>query len=207
MEELKIKLNENNRSESLNYVLDKLNSGTSVVEVYEEILFPILRNLECALDDKNICIWKEHVKTSIIRTIVENSYPYVIKSSKPKNGKTAVVLCPPEEDYDIEARMYCDYLTILGFNSIFVGADTPYTDFYNVVSVLNPAVILISVNNHYNLVSTNKIIEEIKEKLEIEPTILVSGNAFINQKEMYKKIQADYLINGYKDLEMVGENI
>lgn len=207
MEELKKLLNQGLKEESLKYVLDKLNNGTSIIDLYDNYLFPILRNLECELNDVDICTWKEHIKTSIVRTIVENVYPYVVKNKKENSNKVSVVICPPEENYDIEARMYSDYLTLLGFETIFVGANTPYTDFYNVVSVLKPDLLLICVNNYYNIVSTNKIIEDIKGKLNEEPTILVSGNAFINKKDMYKTINADYLINNYHDLELVVENI
>ena len=208
MEKLKKIIDSGNREEALNYVMNRLsNKEINVIDLYEKEILPVLRNLECLLDDKNICIWKEHVKSSIIRTIVENAYPYVVKSIKNKKNKTAVILCPKEETYDIEARIFADYLYILGFDAIFVGADTPYEDFYNVVSVLSPELVLICINNYYNIISANKMIDDMRDNLDKEPVVIVSGNAFINKPEIYKTIQADYLVNNYSELERVVDNI
>lgn len=38
----------------------------------------------------------------------------------------ATVLCPPEEYHDLEARMVADFFTIAGFDTIYVGGNTPY---------------------------------------------------------------------------------
>jgi len=57
-----------NREKSLNYVMKLLeNKHLSIIEVYETILSPSLNMME-STGDLQADIWKEHIRTSIIRS-------------------------------------------------------------------------------------------------------------------------------------------
>ena len=59
------------KNEAVNFALDLVSSGkTDVVTLYQDILTPTLNNMSCSLAEKQLCIWKEHVRTAIVRTIV-----------------------------------------------------------------------------------------------------------------------------------------
>ena len=199
-----------NKEEAVQFIMEKLASKEmEVVELYSSILTPLLNNMTCKFADKRICIWKEHVKTGIVRTIVENCYSYVIAKrnelSYPKKG-IAAVLCPPEEYHDLGARMVADFFTIAGYDSIFVGSNTPYQDFYNAVHVIRPEVVAISVSNYYNLVAAKKMIEELKKALSYPVRIVVGGHAFHDDHEKYKQIGADYYAKSYEDILQLAES-
>ena len=56
-----------NKQMAVQYALDLLDSGKmDVKNLYVQILTPALNKMECRLDDRNICIWKEHVRTAIL---------------------------------------------------------------------------------------------------------------------------------------------
>lgn len=195
---------EENKEEAVKYILNKLRAGEiDVVDLYTKILTPMLNHMTCKLADKRICIWKEHVKTAIVRTIVENCYSYIIEKRNrlnyPKRG-VAAILCPPEEYHDLGARMVADFFTIAGYDSIYVGSNTPYQDFYNAVHVIKPEVVAISISNYYNLVAAKKMIEELKKALDYPLKIVVGGYAFHENPEKYKLIGADYYAVSYEDI-------
>jgi MerR family transcriptional regulator, light-induced transcriptional regulator len=83
---------------ALNYALNLLTEqNVGIVELYTKILGPALNQMTCAEEDQRLCIWREHVHTGIIRTIVESCYPFVIAEMKKMNNAdrgTAAVLCP-----------------------------------------------------------------------------------------------------------------
>jgi methanogenic corrinoid protein MtbC1 len=200
---------EENKEEAVKYILEKLQAGEiDVVSLYTKVLTPLLNNMTCQLADKRICIWKEHVKTAIVRTIVENCYSYVIAKRNdlnyPKRG-VAAILCPPEEYHDLGARMVADFFTIGGYEAVYVGSNTPYQDFYNAVHVIKPEVVAISVSNYYNLVAAKKMIEELKKALDYPLKIVVGGYAFHDASEKYKLIGADYFANSYEDILKLAE--
>jgi methanogenic corrinoid protein MtbC1 len=196
-----------NKEEAIKYLLNKLQSKEiDVIDLYTKILTPLLNNMKCKLEDKRICIWKEHVKTAIVRTIVECCYPYVIqKRNEEQNEKkgVAAILCPPEEYHDLGARMVADFFTISGYDTIFVGSNTPYQDFYNAIHVIKPNIVAISVSNYYNLIAAKKMIEEIKKLVNHPIKIVVGGYAFHDDDSKYKLVDADYYANSYEDIRRI----
>lgn len=202
-------LEEEDKEEAVFFALNLVESKEyDVVQLYTEILCPSLNNMECKLEDKNICIWKEHIRTGIIRTIVEGCYEEVIKyrdKNIKKNGKTAVVMCPPEEYHDIGARMVADFFTICGFDTIFVGSNTPFNDFYNAIREVDPDIVAISVSNYYNLFSTKKIIDKLKKVEGVKFKIVVGGYAFDKTEENKEKVGADYYAHTFLDIKKISE--
>ena len=64
-------LDEGNKERCVNLCLVKLSEHTlDVVTLYQDILAPALREKFCRSRDEEICIWEEHIRTSIVRTII-----------------------------------------------------------------------------------------------------------------------------------------
>lgn len=194
---------------ALNYALNLLKEKKmGVVELYSRILGPALNQMTCDDEDQRLCIWREHVHTAIIRTILESCYPFVIAEKRKlhsENRGTAAVVCPPEENHELGARMVADFLTICGFQTIFVGSNTPYADFLTGVEVLAPNLIAISVTNYYHIVVTKKIIEELRAKMGDKVTIVIGGNAFDSNPDHIKAVGADYYTKSFEDLRKIAE--
>ncbi len=202
-------LENENKEEAVDFAMGLLKSGAvDIIKLYSDILKPALNNMQCSLADKDICVWKEHVRTAIVRTIVECCYPYVIekrnKENNPKRGNV-IIVCPPEEYHDLGARMVADYFTICGYNAIFVGNNTPYDDFYNAADKINPDIIAISVSNYYNLVVTKKIIEDLRKKISKNTKIVVGGYAFTRDSKNISIVGADYYTDTFEDIKIVTE--
>lgn len=205
VEEFKQILETENKENSVLYALNLLkDKKIDVIGLYSEILAPALNNMYCSLSDKNVCIWKEHVRTAIVRTIVECCYPFVIEmTDKNLNKGSAVILCPPEEYHDLGARMVADFLTISGYNAVFVGSNTPYSDFYNAVEKIKPDLIAISVSNYFNLVVTKKIIEDLRKKTDSK--IIVGGYAFSMNSANASMVGADYYAETFENIKNIVE--
>lgn len=204
LKQFEVYFEEENKESAVKYIMSKLEGKElDVIDLYCNILTPLLNHMKCKVEDKHICIWKEHVKTAIARTITECCYPYVIAKrdqlAYPKQG-VAAVLCPPEEYHDLGARMVADFLTIAGYDAIFIGSNTPYQDFYHAVSTIKPEIIAISVSNYYNLVATKKMIEELRNVVDTPLKIIVGGHAFQEDESKYRMVGADYYTKNYEDI-------
>ena len=198
------------KEEAVRYALDLLSSGkVDLVTLYQEILTPTLNHMSCSLAEKQLCIWKEHVRTAIVRTIVECCYPYVVKELarvNPAKRGTAVVICPPEEYHDLGARMAADFFVLNGYETVFVGSNTPYQDFYNAADLIKPDVIAISVSNYYNIVATKKIIAELRLRTKGSSRIIVGGNAFADGAHTADVVGADRIVQSFEDIRnLTGE--
>lgn len=197
-----------NREISLEFILSKLeNDEIDIVSLYTKILAPCLNSMVQNENDKAF-IWREHVRSSIIRTIIENCYSYVIKERdekyKAKTNKKIAVVCPSEELHEIGARMITDFFTMLGFDSIFVGSNTPKEEFFEVLKVIELDYIAISVSNPYNLIAARKSIEKIREA-NPKVKILVGGNAFNHRNNSFKEVGADMYLQSFEDIMKLSE--
>lgn len=193
-------LDQENKDEAVAYILSLLESGAlTIEEIYAELLVPSLTNYACPLDDQEICIWKEHTRTSIVRTILEATYPYVI-ARKPKMTQTKklIVLCPEEEYHEIGAIMVANYFAMAGFNAQYIGANTPKHDILSAVKAIKPDFLALSVTNYYNVVVTKKITEALKANYP-EVKIIIGGQAF-RQEDALKQVTYDYHIDTLEDI-------
>ena len=165
------------KESAVEYAINLLNEGKiDILTLYRDILSPSLNNMFCNVDEKEICVWREHVRSSIVRTIIECAYPYVIKEREKRGIKrknqSAIVVCPQEEYHEIGARMAADFYTLLGFDTVFVGANTPKEDFVSAINVLKPKYVVISVTNYYNIVNAERAIKKLRQKANYDLKII-----------------------------------
>jgi methanogenic corrinoid protein MtbC1 len=198
-----------NKEKSVNFILSKLDSGElDVLTVYTELLTPSLNQPFCQ-EGKEICIWKEHIRTSIVRTIIESCYSYLIKEIKNQGiqqlNKKVLVVCPSEEYHELGARMVSDFFTYVGLKSIYIGANTPKEEIASAIEYFSPDMIAISVTNYFHLVEVRKIIELIRKKQKFNGKIIVGGNAFQKKPEIYKQLGADALLHSFEDIKNLVE--
>jgi methanogenic corrinoid protein MtbC1 len=182
-----------------------------IVTLYEQVLAPSLNNPFCT-EGSVECIWKEHVRTSIIRTIIECCYPYVMTEKTEALGDSikgrALIVCPQEEYHELGARMVADFFTLCGYQTTFIGANTPLKDILDAIEYVRPAYAGISVTNYYNLVMAQKTVKSIvalRTGKKLDYKIVVGGNAFKRNPELYEEMGADYLLDTYRDIKELTE--
>ena len=173
---------------------DALNSESiSIEDLYEHVLRKSLSSLTDKESDPTHKIWKEHIQSSIVRTIIEMTYPFVLKNRPLNLSKKAAVVCPDGEQHELGARMVSDYLRLLGYETYFVGRDTPRLEFIDMIRTLNLDVVAISVTNYYNLSKALQTVVDVKENfpnvtlvaggrgLDINADVLIKHDVLITQ--------------------------
>jgi methanogenic corrinoid protein MtbC1 len=200
-------LREEDKERAVSLVLEKLGSGElDIVTLYSGIITPAQNEWSCPQEDP-LCIWREHVRTAIIRTIMECSYPYIIKESKKyriSHGEKVLICCPPDEYHEIGARMASDFFTLLGYSVTFVGANTPQNEIVDALESLKPKIIGVSVTNFYNLVNARKIVETLKKtrnEKSLDFKIVVGGNAFRLNPAAHQEMGADAILQTFDDIK------
>ena len=196
-------------------VLAKLARGEiDVVTLYNEVLTPALNTPSYGDTAGAIGIWEEHVRTSIVRTVLETCYPYVVKERKAKYGAAAgkgqhvIVVCPTEEFHEMGARMVADFFDLCGYGVTFVGANTPQDDILAAITHVKPAYVAISVTDYYNLVPAKRTaakLRELRERDKASFRIIVGGAAFQKNPGLYKEMGADLLLGTFADIRKLSE--
>jgi methanogenic corrinoid protein MtbC1 len=198
-------IQQENKEASVTMALNALSKGEiNIVKLYA-YLADIQNKTECTSDNEDLCIWQEHIRTAIVRTIMDAAYPYVIKERdarcKGQRSQKVIVLCPKDELHELGAMMVADYFSIAGFDVTFVGPNTPWQSVLAAIHTSNPTFVAISITNPYHISKTRKMIEEIKAACGTKLRIIVGGRAFKNQElDIYKKIGADIHLKSFEDI-------
>jgi MerR family transcriptional regulator, light-induced transcriptional regulator len=204
--EFKGMLDRLDKEQCVNYVLDKIAGyEIDIVTLYKEILTPVQYEDLCKKGKNDDCIWQEHVRTSIIRTIIECCYPYVIKERDHKYvsilKSRAVVVCPTEELHEIGPRMIADYFTLCGFNVLFIGANTPQKDILNGIKYFVPEFVAISITNYYNLLAGRNTVQQITEiKGSLSFKVILGGQACRTNPAACAQMGADMILDSFEDI-------
>lgn len=171
----------------------------SVAELYEMVLTPGLAHVieEYEVDDD--LIWREHVRSGIIRTIIESAYPYVLEERKMQESKEerVIVMCPEFEEHELGARMVADFFRIEGFETTFVGARTPLKTVLKALEVVQPKYLVISVTNFFNMLSVKRLIDAIKDEGHDDLVFVLGGRAVSANPETAELMGADRLLQGH----------
>jgi MerR family transcriptional regulator, light-induced transcriptional regulator len=189
-------------------IMSMLSTGNiDIATLYNEILTPALNGVELGPVDDGLAVWKEHERTAIVRTIIENCYPYVIKERRKRYGSSVgqrvVIFCPTEELHEMGARMVADFFVLCSFEVTFIGANTPLGDILVGIGSVRPKYVALSVTNHYNLVAAGKAIERIaklRKDTNLAFKIIVGGRAFEHNKELAAQMGADLHLTSLDDL-------
>ncbi len=193
--------------------LDRLNRGEiDVATLYTEVLTPALNAPTYSAEEGAVRIWEEHVRSSIVRTIVENAYPFVQREKKARTGgaprKAVIVVCPTEEFHEIGARMVADFFEIAGFDATFVGANTPQEEILEALAVLKPAYVAVSATNTYTLVPARRVLAQLRDLRERTGAgfkIIVGGHAFEKNFGLVQEIGADLHLSTVQDIRRLAE--
>jgi len=150
-----------------------------VVELYDEVLTPLLIDTGTDWQRGTTQIWEEHFASATVRTIVEALYPDVIaqSASAPANDRTVLLVCPPQEHHDLGLRMLTDRFALGGWNAVFLGADTPIAEMTAAASALGASLVVLSASTHFNRLHLRSVVDKLKAGLP-GIRVAVGGPAF-----------------------------
>ncbi len=179
----------------------------SVADLYERVLSPALSHVIEEYSDVDDLIWREHVRSGIIRTVIESAYPYVIEERKDPNGEQVIVMCPEYEDHELGARMAADFYRLEGFDTTFVGARTPLTTVLKALEIVEPQYLVISVTNFFNFVSVKSTVQTLKEESDYDLTIILGGRAIAANPGAADFVGADLTLQDYEAIQQLSEGV
>lgn len=178
-----------------------------IIPLYTEILAPSLMSIAGNESKQEIGVWAEHIQSSIVRTIIESVYACYISptiKTEQKKPKT-VIFCPEEEYHELGARMASDFLTLLGFDAYFIGANTPAKEAIHAIQTIKPILVTISVTNFFHLAHLNTLIEALRSNYHESFSIAVGGYAVDHSPHAKEKIHADFFAHSFEDLAAIKE--
>lgn len=197
-------LNQFDKERSVSICLEMLQQNAISIEtLYLDTLTPALNRLVFPEDQQDDMIWREHLQSAIVRSVIESAFPYVLSERKKRNtisDKKVVVFCPEEEQHELGARMAADFFTIAGYKTTYLGARTPANTLLKALESLAPDIVVISITNSFNLFAAKRTVEQIRNHIKNPMRIYAGGNACSDPDSACHQLGIDGVINDLRKI-------
>lgn len=171
-------------------IIKAVKDGMKVEDIYIHVFESSQHEVGRLWQTNQITVAQEHFCTAATQMIMSQLYPYIFSSEK--IGRTLVAACVAGEMHEMGVRMVADLFEMHGWDTYYLGANTPTESILDTVIQLKADVIAISASIHYNVPAVMDLIEQIRKSEETSKIkILVGGRPFILAPELWKKVGGD----------------
>lgn len=105
-------------------ILDAVEGGNSVRDMYLNVLQPTLYEIGRLWQTNQIDVAREHFCTAAIQSTMSQLQPHIV-ANREKNGRVSVTTCVAGDQHEIGIRMVADFFEMAGWKSYYLGANTP----------------------------------------------------------------------------------
>ena len=188
-------------------ILKAVDEGTGIKDIYIHVFESSQHEIGRLWQTNKITVAQEHFCTAATQMIMSQLYPYIFRTDK--IGLRLVAACAAGEMHEIGVRMVADIFEMEGWDTYYLGANTPNESMIQTIIDLKPDIIAISASIHYNIVAVMDLIKLIRNTPDISNIkIMVGGRPFLLAPELWRKVGADGCpTNAIKALSLADELI
>ncbi|MDP2400825.1 MAG: cobalamin-dependent protein, partial [Actinomycetota bacterium] len=180
------------KEQASKYILETVNAGTSIRDCYLKIIQPLQYEIGRLWHAGKISVGQEHYVTAASQMIMSQFYPAIM--DHPSSGKRIVTACISGEQHELGLRMVSDLLELEGWDTMFLGANTPLSTIPETVLEWKAGLLAISVTLSTHLDKLEQLIQLCRIQTPATK-IMVGGYPFNLDKHLWHKMGAD----GYAD--------
>lgn len=171
-------------------IMTEVEKGVSIKDIYLKVFQPSQMETGRLWLLNRISVAKEHYVSAATQMIMSQLYPYIFSTER--KGFTFIGACAGGELHEIGLRMVCDFFEMDGWDTYYLGANTPAAALVESVKQNNANVIGLSIAMPYHQTLLKGMIREIREGMKGKsPKILVGGNGIKTGKEIWRYLGAD----------------
>jgi len=171
-------------------IMDRVQNGVDVKTIYMQVFQPSQREIGRLWQTNQISVAQEHFCTAATQMIMSQLYPYIFSGEYKE--RRLVAACVGGELHEIGARMVADFFEMEGWDTYFLGANTPPETVIQTVVERQADVLALSATMTYHVSKVTDIITSLRESgVSPRTRILVGGYPFNVSTELWKRIGAD----------------
>jgi signal transduction histidine kinase len=178
------------RNAAASLILEAVDSGMAIRDVYLQIFQPCLRELGRLWQARQIIPAQEHYCSAATQLIMSQLAPRLFASQK--NGRRAVIACVADETHEIGTRMVADLLELAGWDTIYLGGNVPISDVVNVLVEHRADLLAASATMTYHLPAVIDLIAAVRAQPACAGVkIMVGGRLFHAESGLWQRVGAD----------------
>jgi methanogenic corrinoid protein MtbC1 len=178
------------RDQASRLIMDAVESGTPIKELYLQVFQKTQHEIGRLWQTNQISVAQEHYCTAATQMIMSQLYPHIFSTEK--IGRTLVATCVSGDLHEIGVRMVSDFFEMEGWDTFYLGANTPARDLLQALTERDADLVLISATMTFHLRFVREIISAIRSDAATKDVkIMVGGYPFNVAFDLWKEIGAD----------------
>lgn len=178
------------RSRSRSVVEETLQSGITAHNVYLDLIWPVMVEVEKLIRSDKISVIQEHLAARINRTIVDqlqNKLP-----RRQNRERKVVICCARDELQELGAQMMADLFESDGWEVRFIGGGLTNDDILEYINSCAPKLLIIYGAQASQAPGIRALIDTIRNvNAWPDMRIMVSGGLFNRAEGLWEEIGAD----------------
>jgi MerR family transcriptional regulator, light-induced transcriptional regulator len=187
-------------------ILDAVAHGTNVKDIYLQVFQPSQQEIGRLWQMNQISVAQEHFCTAATQMIMSQLFPYIFATQK--NGHHIVATSIGGEYHEIGMRMVADFLEIEGWDTYYLGANTPTASILRTIEEQKADIVAISVTISSNISNVEELIKQIRMSSSNPGIkIMVGGYPFNISKDLWQQVGADGFARNAQDAVLVANQL
>jgi len=178
------------RSIASRLILESIAQGTPVKEIYLHVFQPSQHEIGRLWQTNQISVAEEHYCTAATQLIMSQLYTSIFNT--PKIGRRLVATCVGNELHEIGLRMVADFFEMEGWDTYYLGSNTPTSSIVQTLTQRKADVLAISATMAFHIQAVADLIERVRagdggRRIKI----LTGGYPFNIEPELWRQVGAD----------------
>jgi methanogenic corrinoid protein MtbC1 len=171
-------------------ILDTVEQGTSIRNIYLYVFQPAQREVGRLWQTNQISVAQEHYITAATQLIMSQLYPRIFSSEK--SGLRLVATCVGGELHEVGIRMVADFFEMEGWDTTYLGANTPTAGVLDMLADRQADVLAISATMTPHVSAVAELIASVRASdAGHEVRIMVGGYPFNLSPDLWRRLGAD----------------
>jgi MerR family transcriptional regulator, light-induced transcriptional regulator len=171
-------------------ILGAVESGTPVKEIYLYVFQTAQREIGRLWQMNQVSVAQEHYCTAATQLIMSQLYPHIFTTER--NERTLVATCVGGELHEIGVRIIADFFEMEGWDTFYLGANTPAPSILQTLTSRQADVLGISATMAFHLQTVADLIAAVRaSEAGQRVKILVGSYPFNIAPDLWRQIGAD----------------
>ena len=188
-------------------VLDAVENGVSVKDIYLHVFQRSQYEIGRLWQINQVSVAQEHFCTAATQFIMSQLYPHIFTTAR--KNRVLVATCIGGDLHEIGVRMVADFFEMDGWDTYYLGANTPNPSVLQALAERKADVLAISATMMFHVRAVKELIAAVRSNDDFENIkIAVGGYPFNVEPTLWKQMGADtYASDANQAVQMINKLI
>lgn len=178
------------RHQATRLILDAVDRGTDVKDIYLHVFQPCQHEIGRLWQTNQVTVAQEHYCTAATQLIMSQLYSHIFNAER--SGRRLVATCVGGELHEIGVRMVADFFEMEGWDTYYLGANTPAASILQTIVERQADILAISATMTFHVSAVSDLIRRVRATSSgRQVKILVGGYPFNISDGLWQKVGAN----------------